>query len=504
MGLSEDVEEVESELYRMQHSLIPKGLHIFGHRYTEYEMASYAYGVAQLRSSGQEPDEEILVQAQKDTACATQNHELDGLMEALCDHFSPPRLAGDLFRSPEVFPTGYNLYQFDARQVPSAAALRRGWEIAENTLRTYQSAHGVYPQSVALIAWGLEASRTQGETVGQILGYLGVRPQAKSSLWDHKYELIPLSELGRPRIDVTVNICGFFRDMFPNVMDTLDDIFRMVYAANEGPVENYFRAHTLSRQNRLIEEGHSPEDAEELAAARLFGPPEGEYGTGITGIIETKNWKDESELGANFTDSLHYIYTRHSIGRKEKALYQDNLSVVDVISQLRASTEYEITDLDHYYEFFGGLAKSVEMVKGQKSAMYITDVTAGQLHTETVDKSIARGLRTRVLNPTWIDGLLQHPYHGAQKIAERFENVMGLTATTGAVDQHFYDDLEACYVQDEERRRQMEENNPHAYLNILEQMLEYNSRGYWDASDEQLERIKRAYLDLEDRIEDMQ
>lgn len=504
LGLSENMEEIENELYRMSHSLIPKGLHVFGDSYTEEELQQYALGIASLRCGGKEPDAESLAQAQKDAAQARNNHEMEGLLAALDEHYNPPKLAGDIFRSPEILPSGYNLYQFDSRLVPSEVALHRGTEIAENTLQAYYQENHCYPQSVAVIAWGLETSRTQGESIGQILSYLGIRPAQGTSLWDHKYELIPLEELGRPRVDVAVNICGFFRDMFYTLIEQLDDVFHMLFDAEEPDEQNYFRAHAKARYQRLLQEGYTPEDAKELAVARLFGPREGEYGTDLTGIIEQKTWQEEEELGASYTDSLHYIYSRHYSGRKEKKLYQENLSCVDIISQLRANTEYEITDLDHYYEFFGGLAKSVEMVKGKKSTMYITDVTGGQIHTETVDKSIARGLRTRVLNPKWIDGMLAHKYHGAQKIAERFENVMGLAATTGAVDSHFYDDMEACYVKDEARKQQMAENNPHAYLNILEQMLEYHSRGYWDASEEQLSRIKSAYLELEERLETMQ
>ena len=504
LGMSEDPEEIESELYRINNSLIPKGLHIFGENYNEKELDQYAQGIAALRAGKEPVTRELLAQAHKDAEPAAHNREMDGLILALEDRFNPAKLGGDLFRSPEILPSGYNLYQFDARLVPSQGALERGLEIAENTLTAFYQEQGHYPESVAVIAWGLETSRTQGETVGQILGYLGVRPAKKTSLWAHRYELIPLEELGRPRIDVTVNICGFFRDMFPNVVEDLDDVIHMTAWAAEPEDQNYLRAHTRSRYEKMMTQGATQEEAMELSSARLFGPREGEYGTGLTSLVELKSWEVEEELGGNFTDSLHYIYTRHSHGRKAKALYEENLSTVEVISQLRASTEYEITDLDHYYEFFGGLAKSVEMVRGRKSAMYITDVTGGQIHTETVDKSIARGLRTRVLNPKWIDGLLAHASHGGQQIADRFENLMGLAATTGAVDSHFYDDLEACYVKDQQRRRQMEQNNPHAYLNILEQMLEYQSRGYWDASEEQLSRIREAYLQLEDQIETMQ
>ena len=368
----------------------------------------------------------------------------------------------------------------------------RGLKIAENTLEAYRREHGTWPRTVAVIAWGLEASRTQGETIGQILGYLGVRRAKNSSPWEHKYELIPASQLGRPRIDVVVNICGFFRDLFPNAIDNLDDVFRMVW--QEGDGVNYLKEHADAR---FAATGDA-----ELAPGRLFGPREGEYGTDLRALVESSSWQAEEELGQSFTDSLHYLYTRHSRGLDARDLYRECLATVDCISQLRASTEYEVTDLDHYYEFFGGLAKSVEMVRGERSSLYITDVTAGQLHTETADRSIARGLRTRVLNPRWIDGMLAHPWHGAQKIAQRFENVLGLAATTGAVDPGFYDDLHSTYVADEKRRQQMILNNPHAYLSVLGRLLELHRRGYWDAGEDRLEELRQAVLEAEGDIED--
>ena len=168
---------------------------------------------------------------------------------------------------------------------------------------------------------------------------------------------------------------------------------------------------------------------------------------------------------------------------------------------MRDNNEYEITDLDHYYEFFGGLAKSVEMVKGKKAVMLITDTTGNAPVTESAEKAVAKGIRTRVLNPKWIDGMLAHKYHGAQKISERFENVMGLAATTGAVEQWVYNDLCAAYAEDEKMRRRMAENNPYAYMSILEQMTEYSRRGYWNATAEQLEAIRSAYLETENKIE---
>ncbi|MBO5270113.1 MAG: cobaltochelatase subunit CobN, partial [Clostridia bacterium] len=188
-------------------------------------------------------------------------------------------------------------------------------------------------------------------------------------------------------------------------------------------------------------------------------------------------------------------------GVNADGLYEIQLQCVDIVSQLRSSNEYEITDLDHYFEYFGGLSKSVELARGRKAAMYITDTAGRELHTETVERSIARGIRTRLLNPKWIDGMLAHSYHGAQKISDRFENLMGFAATTGSVEEWVFDELDARYVEDEDLRRRMTENNPHAFMKILEQMMEYSDRGYWDATEEQLEKIRECYLELENDIE---
>ena len=501
LGLSGDVSELEAETERMAHSLIPVGLHVFGKPYTPGEADKYARGLARLRAGG-EPDEKALKQALEDTAGARANREMDALTDALCARYIPPRLAGDIYRNPEVLPSGYNLYQFDPRLIPGESAMRRGKEICENTIRAYSEEHGRLPRSTAIVLWGLETSRTQGETVGQLLAYLGVRISPDSHVWQRKFEIVPVSELGRPRIDVTVNICGFFRDMFGGLLEELGDLFEKLSELPETDEENYLKANSRRRYEKLLDEGFAPDQARRLAESRIFGPREAEYGTGLTKAVENADWREEKELAEIFTGNLCHVYNRRMRGAEAPGLYEDNLRCVELISQLRSSHEYEITDLDHYYEFFGGLSKSVELAKGERAAMYITDVTSGKALTETAEKAIARGLRTRTLNPKWINGMLEHKYHGAQKIADRFENVLGLAATTGAVDPRFYDDLEAVYVADETMRRRMAENNPHAYMDILERMLEYNARGYWQATREQFDRIKKTYLELEDCIED--
>lgn len=548
LSLPTDMEELESELYRLNSSLIPKGLHIFGQAYSDEEAQCYVRELLKkphddtpslcdiaaeelgidlvgAEEKGGEPLRKINALAEeyldkyfagesvpeklsrtieygrKKYAEVKQNAENEQLLNALSGGYIPAKAAGDIYRSPEVLPSGYNLYQFDQRFVPTLTAYQRGARAAENTIKTYFDKYGHYPNSTAVILWGLETSRTQGETIGQIMAYLGARLAKGNSAWNPKYELIPIEELGRPRIDVTINICGFFRDLFPNIIDNLDDLLHLVNEADETDGQNYMKANSKKLYAYLTDRGYDHEEAERLSVTRIFGPREGEYGTGITSIIETKAWEKEEQIGSRFLSSLHYAYNRKERGGDMGDLYEQNLKSVEIVSQVRDNNEYEITDLDHYYEFFGGLAKSVEMVRGQKAVMLITDTTGAVPVTETAEKAVAKGIRTRVLNPKWIDGMLAHKYHGAQKIADRFENVMGLAATTGAVEQWIYNDLCAKYAQDKEMRRRMAENNPYAYMDILEQMEEYSRRGYWNADKEQLEAIRQAYLETENRIE---
>lgn len=394
------------------------------------------------------------------------------------------------------------MYQFDPRLIPTKTAYMRGEKICLNTLEAYKKEEDSYPLSTAVVLWGLETSRTQGETFSQILSYLGVKIAQNGSEWDPKYDIIPVKELGRPRIDVTINICGFFRDMFPNLITSLNEIFERLWNLDEDDKENYFKRNSKRLYKKLIDEGYDEKEAEQLAISRIFGPKEGSYGTGITGIIETKNWEEEEQLGKVYIDNLQHVYNGKVRGKKVEGLYEENLKAVEIISQIRSNHEYEITDLDHYYEYFGGLSKSVEMVKGKKAKMYITDTTGDRILSESIEKSIARGIRTRVLNPKWIDGMLEHKYHGVQKIADRFENIMGLAATTNSVEEWIYDDVYNSYVEDEELRQRLVENNPYAYMDILEQMTEYYNRGYWDADKEKIDKIKELYLELEGNIEE--
>jgi cobaltochelatase CobN len=550
---------MERELYSMKRSLIPKGLHVFGKGYSEEEARDYVRGllrydrgeIKSLRriaaeSGGYNYDEllennatEILKEIDLRVDAVVDAYFTDGnlnslpflkgkekneylktlqygksifdtcrlnmetvnLLKVLEGGYHPARLAGDIFRNPEVLPAGYNLYQFDPRFVPSETAVERGNRIASRTLERYLSETGDLPSSIAVILWGLETSRTQGETVSQILSYLGVKVSRGTNIWEPVYSIIPLEQLGRKRIDVVINICGFFRDMFPNIIDALNGVFEKLAQLDEPDEMNCFKTHSKKIYRTLVDRGYGEEEARELSYSRIFGPAEAEYGTEISKIIETKNWENERAFGEEYIKRLKHVYSKNYRGRDVEGLLNSNLSSVDIVSQIRSNHEYEITDLDHYYEFFGGLAKSVELARGEKAKMYITDTTAENIESDSIENSINRGIRTRLLNPKWIDGMLQHKYHGVQKIAERFENVMGLAATTNGVQNWVFDSMNKVYIEDPEMRKRLIENNPYAYMSIVEQAMEYYQRGYWQASREQLEMIKEVFLELENDIE---
>lgn len=554
-----DEEGIEQEIYRLKRSLIPRGLHILGKGYNPEEAESYMRfvlrydrGLPSLRrllAEDQDWDYDQLME-NKDTKILshldekvreivreyvqtqsvatyvwkqTENaekcqdvlsfgikafhdsmntREMKCFLDGLNGKYIPVRLAGDIVRYPDILPSGYNLYQFDPRLIPTETAYERGWKLAEQAIKHYYEKHGAYPKSTAIICWGLETSRTQGETVGQILAYLGIRVVNPGDSFEKKYKIIPLSELKRPRINVVVNICGFFRDMFPNIMDDLNELCKILAHLDEPESENYFKAFYEELKVQLATQGFSEEHADELAYTRLFGPEESGYGTNVIQIIETKNWESESQLGDAYVNSLYHVYTKSYRGKAMPDILTHHLKAVDIVSQVRSNHEYEITDLDHYYEFFGGLSKAVETAKGYKAEMIIHDTTGEGVETDKVEDSISRGVRTRLFNPKWIDGMLEHKYHGVQKIAERFENILGLSATTNRVEQWVYHDMHKIYVQDEQMRERLTENNRWAYMEMLEHMFELNSRGYWDATEGQLNDLRDAYMELEGSIEE--
>jgi len=435
--------------------------------------------------------------------CYSDNSlEIANLLRGLRGGFIEQGDGGDLIRSPEVLPSGRNLTQFDPTRVPTPAACERGEEIARNTLAAYREKNGEWPESTGVVLWGFETTKTGGETIGQILCYLGLKVNRGKGTWAPQLEPIPLQELGRPRIDCLVNICGFFRDMFPNIMEFLDQAFHLAASLDEPPHMNYVRKHSLENLSHLKETGLDEKTAARIADGRIFGPRAGEYGTRLLPIVEDSIWKTEEELSEVFIRSVGHVYARDLHGFQAEAVYRENLARVRLVSQVRDTHDHEIIDLDHYFEYFGGLSNAVKSAGGDRPQMLITDTTGEAIRTEDLQDSVNRGIRTRLLNPKWIDAMLQHDYHGGQQIAKRVENALGLAATTHSIADWVWSGIAERYIFDEQVRDRLEKNNKFACGKVMERLLEAERRGYWNASGNELERIKEAYLDLEGVIEE--
>lgn len=430
-----------------------------------------------------------------------RTEEIPALLAALRGRYLPAKVGGNVFRDPELLPTGSNLVQFDARRVPAPVAVARGAEMAQAVLAAHQNSAGEDASTVGVVLWGLETSRTQGETYAQILALLGVEVRHGAD-GRPTYRIIPTAELSRPRADVVVTISGSFRDMFPGLVDDLSDLTAAIGALDEPDEVNPVRAHARATVVRLCAAGLAQDAAEELATARVFGPAPGEYGSRINQTVQAGAWHEEEELAEQFADRQQYVYSRSRFGEAGGGLYDEHLARVQVVSQTRSSHEHEVTDLDHYFEFFGGLSRAVERASGRRPTMLITDSTGDRPRTEDVKTAIVRGLRTRALNPAWIDALLAHPHRGGTELATRVDNALGLAATTHAVLSWAFDALHDRYVRDEDLRRRFVDNNPFALARMMATLRERANRGYWDALTERLEELTTCALELEGTLED--
>jgi len=405
--------------------------------------------------------------------------ELGSLVKVLRGEYVQPRVAGDPIRTPEIFPTGGHGYAFDPRLIPSKAAYLKGVKIAEEILKAYKEQQGRYPESIGVVLWGFETAGTRGETIGQILHLLGVRLVRKHGPWSWDLEVIPLEELKRPRIDVVVTICGIFRDMFPHLITMIDRAVRLVVSLEEPPELNFVRKHHLELSNKL---GGN-------AFIRIFGPKDGAYATRLTEFIETSAWKSEEELAETYVADMGYGYGEGIEAMPARELLRELLFRVDAVTQVRYAHEYEITDLDHYYEFFGGMLNAVRRTGKSVEGMWV-DTTGERIRYRSSAEAIDHAMRTRILNPKWIDGMLAHGYDGAREIAKRIEYVLGLAATTGEVPSWMFDEIAKRYILDERVRERILRENRWAYYEILKRLYEAHKRGYWVAEEDVLEKIR--------------
>ncbi|MEU0316693.1 cobaltochelatase subunit CobN [Nocardioides sp. NPDC006273] len=423
--------------------------------------------------------------------------ELSAVLHALDGGFVPAGPSGSPLRGlVNVLPTGRNFYTVDPRAVPSRLAWQTGQAMADSLLQRYLDETGDYPTSVGLSVWGTSAMRTAGDDIAEVLALLGVRPE-----WDEAsrrithLDIISLEELGRPRIDVTVRISGFFRDAFPHVVSMLDDAVRMVADLDESPEDNYVRAHTLAD---LAEHGD-----QRRATSRIFGSKPGSYGAGILQVIEAGNWRSDADLADVYTAWGGFAYGRDLDGAPAADAMRANYRRIKVAAKNVDSAEHDIADSDDYFQYHGGMVATVRALTGSDPKAYVGDSTSPDaIKTRTLQEETNRVFRARVVNPRWISAMQRHGYKGAFELAATVDYLFGFDATAGVVQDWMYEKLAREYVLDETNQEFMRTSNPWALRGIVERLHEAAERGLWESPDpEVVAAMQEIYLDIEGDLE---
>ncbi|GGZ13524.1 cobaltochelatase subunit CobN [Streptomyces inusitatus] len=428
---------------------------------------------------------------------AATTAELDHAVHALNGGFVPAGPSGSPLRGlVNVLPTGRNFYSVDPKAVPSRLAWETGQALADSLLERYRTDNGDWPTSVGLSLWGTSAMRTAGDDVAEALALLGVRP-----VWDDAsrrvtgLEAIPLAELGRPRVDVTLRISGFFRDAFPHTIGLLDDAVRLAASLEEPAEDNFVRAHT---QADLAEHGD-----ERRATTRIFGSRPGTYGAGLLQLIDSRDWRTDADLAEVYTVWGGYAYGRELDGRPARAEMETAYKRIAVAAKNTDTREHDIADSDDYFQYHGGMVATVRALRGTAPEAYIGDSTRPEtVRTRTLVEETSRVFRARVVNPKWIEAMRRHGYKGAFELAATVDYLFGYDATTGVVADWMYDKLTQAYVLDPENRAFLQQANPWALHGIAERLLEAESRGMWAKPDPAvLEALRQVYLESEGDLE---
>ncbi|OHV77897.1 cobaltochelatase subunit CobN [Ensifer sp. LCM 4579] len=408
--------------------------------------------------------------------------EINGLLTGLDGRFVPPGPSGAPTRGrPDVLPTGRNFYSVDSRAVPTPAAYELGRKSAELLIRRYLQDHGEWPTSFGLTAWGTSNMRTGGDDIAQALALIGAKP-----LWDMAsrrvtgYEIVPLAVLGRPRVDVTLRISGFFRDAFPDQIALFDKAIRAIGALDEDDADNMIAARMRAEARRLEDAGIDAKEAARRASYRVFGAKPGAYGAGLQALIDEKGWEDRGDLAEAYLTWGGYAYGAGEDGKAERGLFEERLRSIEAVVQNQDNREHDLLDSDDYYQFEGGMSAAAEHLGGARPAIYHNDHSRPEKPViRSLEEEIGRVVRARVVNPKWIDGVMRHGYKGAFEMAATVDYMFAFAATTGAVRDHHFDAAYRAYIADEKVLAFLREKNPAALAEMAERLLEAIERGLW-------------------------
>ncbi|HZH29253.1 MAG TPA: cobaltochelatase subunit CobN [Pyrinomonadaceae bacterium] len=427
------------------------------------------------------------------------NQELDAFARALRGEYIEPGPGADIVQNPSILPTGRNTHAVNPYVVPSDLAYARAERVVKLLLERHRAEHGRYPAALALVLWGLDNIKTQGEGVAQALWLLGVRPVRDGMNRVTDVEAIPLAQLGRPRIDVVMTVSGIFRDLFGATMGLLDRAVHCVAALDEPPEANYVRRNIRAR----MEAEACPF---EEAVLRVFSNAAGNYGTNVNFMVMESQWEGDDTLADLFVTRKCFAYGRDREGRalegrEARSALNGALARVEATYQNIDSFEIGITDVDHYFEYLGGVSKAVEKQSASRPAIYLSDTLSREAKVRSVEETIRLETRTKTLNPKWYEGMIKHGFRGVAEIESHVANTFGWSATADAVEDWVYREVAETFVLDEQMLERLRELNPHSARSLVARLLEAEGRGFWQAEAGVIEQLREIFTGLEDRIE---
>ena len=474
----------------LESRLFSSGLHTLGEAPGEEEMAAYLeayFGNEPPRCEDRQEEERLVRELLMQTT-----DELMNLLRGLNGEYIPPAPGGDLLRDgPGVLPTGRNIHALDPYRMPSPAAYERGREIGQKIIAQHLQEHGKYPETVAVMLWGLDAIKTKGESLGILLELVGAEPVKEGTGRIVRYELKPLAEVGHPRIDVLGNLSGIFRDSFVNVIELLDDLFQRAAQADEPEDQNFIRKHALALQAQGVEN----------AWARLFSNPAGDFGSMVNERVTDGNWESGDELANTWQSRNVFSYGRQDRGQARPQVLTQLLKTSDRIVQEIDSVEYGLTDIQEYYANTGGLKKAAEKVGGKKVTASFVESFSKDTTPRKLDDLLRMEYRTKLLNPKWAEAMVNQGSGGAFEVSQRMTALIGWGGTTDFTDNWVYDQAADTYALDPEMAEKLRKANPEAFRNIVGRMLEAHGRGFWQASEDKLQKLRELYELTDEELE---
>lgn len=477
--------ELAAHLYELERALIPQGLHVVGQPPAGAERAELIDAMLAADPSA----DRRTVDAAFD-AC----DELGAIVHALDGGYIAPAPGGDLLVNPSVLPTGRNIHGFDPFRIPSRHACKQGEAQARELLARHLATGKGFPESLALVLWGTDNMKSEGVQIAQAMSLIGARPRIDGYGRLAGAELIPLAELGRPRIDVVVTLSGIFRDLLPLQTRMIAEAVLLAATADEPLDRNFVRKHSLIHQAEH-------ECDMETAALRVFSNAQGAYGANVNQLIDGGVWADPEELANAFETHKGYAYGVKGEPVQQRAMLRSALRDVEFVYQNLESVEVGITDLDQYVDGLGGISRSVARARGSEPPVYIVDATQGDAKVRTLAEQIDLETRTRTLNPKWFEGMLRHGHEGVRHIEMHVTNTVGWSATTGQVAPWVYQQISQTFVLDPDMRARLAALNPKSSARVASRLLEACERRLWEPDDDTLDALRLANDELEDRVE---